>query len=124
MVKSFAHKINGPWLQNPTDGATSQHFNSEADPLHHKTTAANQTRDARRHSETTGGSDGGAQDTKYSKLAPVLKPRSQQGRGNLNDTYWLEAQYQDSLSLTKPRSGPANSPEQTPHNQPKPSPSQ
>lgn len=124
MVKSFAHEIDGSWLQSPTEGATSHRFNSEADPLYQKTIAANQTRDARRHAETVGGSEGEPQNGKYSKPTPVLKPRSQQGRGNLNDAYWLEAQYQDSLRLTKPRSGPASSPEHAPHRRPGPTPSQ
>jgi len=127
MVKSFAHEIDGPWLQSSSEaaaGATSHSFNNEADPLNQKNLAANQTRDAQQHSVTTGGNDGEQQNTRYSKPTPVLKPRSQQGRGNIDDAYWLEAQYQDSLRRTKKRHGPTNSPEHVPHRRPGPTRSQ
>jgi len=88
MVKPYAHKLQGTWLKAEADAAignAAHRFNGEADPLYARRVADTHKSEAQRRAEAAQASAESAKDKirakrQYSTPAPVLKPRSQQGR--------------------------------------------
>lgn len=107
MVKSFAYKIDGPWLQSQAATAiqnASYRFNVESDPFFQKAAQDSHKTEAQRRAEQTesgSGETGGRTQSRktQSKPEPILKPRSQQGRASQEP--WLAAQYQQAVRNTR-----------------------
>jgi len=124
VVKSYASKVDGEWLQSPSSSKirnAAYRFNSESDPLYEQAIKAKYKTEAERRSDQIndeGGSDGegGESPTKReaSKPEPVLKPRSQQGRHRDISEPWLKEQYEAARKHTKPAASPPTSPDNAP----------